>query len=151
MKPTKEQMLERIYEVIADKTLSFGCNVHHTWRTHKRDHFQYITNYPDVQYLVDGHKIVMFDWKCFICECHEWWEHKIIWHPIMIGDVLDWIRVNIKASTEADVYMKWPKYVFEFSDITTMRLLWMWVAVRKPIDDQSDETIAFVYGLLPTK
>lgn len=144
----KQQMLDRIYAVIADKTLSFGCNVHHTLRN-ERDHFQYITDYPDVQYLVDSHKIVTFNWKCFSCECNEWSEYKIIWHPVMIGDVLDWIYENDIDQVELHQLMERKKYTnFTYTPASVM-VIALWKEKRKPIDDQSDECIKFVYDLLP--
>lgn len=149
MKPTKEQMLERIYEVIADKTLSFGCLL-----TINRGDSKTQTRFVRDERIWGEWFTITEDWSEIqqnLPLSKMYTTYQIIWHPIMIGDILDWIRVNIKASTEADVYMKWPKYVFEFSDITTMRLLWMWVTARKPIDKQSDECIKFVCDLLPTK
>jgi len=114
----KQQMIEKIYEVIADKTLSFGCNILY----HNRnwlDFFQIIT---DDKFLVDNHKITTVDY-CIECEEELL---KTIWHPVMIWDVLDWMDWNFNIN--------W--------------LIELRKEKRKPIEDQSTECIEFVYNLL---
>lgn len=66
---------------------------------------------------------------------------EVIWHPVMIGDVLDWIEPY------------W--WVFAQSvnlDIERTRKGTLLLSVRKqkrkPIDDQSDECIDYVYSLI---
>ena len=70
-----------------------------------------------------------------------WYTPEIIWHPVMIGDVLDWIEPY------------W--WVFAQSvnlDIERTRKGTLLLSVRKqkrkPIDDQSDECIDYVYSLI---
>lgn len=91
----------------------------------------------------------------------EDWELKfeIIWHPVMIGDVLDWINTNIPLSMEREVVWKdeqgrtvkkvkqRPKWYVYGNDrkqyVTNYRK-----QLRLPIDQQSDETIKYVYDLV---
>jgi hypothetical protein len=80
------------------------------------------------------------DWKCEIC----WLEGKDIWlkwnnieykWDCMIWDVLDWIRFESKKH----IVQKW-------ANMDSSLKLRNWF--RKPIDDQSEETIDFIFSLL---
>ena len=69
---------------------------------------------------------------------------KIIWRPVMIGDVLDWIEPY------------WSGYVqsVEFTDRRRRKMNLVLLQrdnKRLPIDEQSDECIDYVYGLIPSK
>ena len=68
MQPTREEMIDRIYEVMADKTLSFGCRIQHS------------------------------NWDIFKTTGVGGWlatNDKIIGHPVMIWDVFDWCMVEL--------------------------------------------------------
>lgn len=57
--------------------------------------------------------------------------------PVMIGDVLDWMRVpNINNNRIA-----WQSSV--------ALLFNLWKTKRKPIEDQPDSCVDFIYSLLP--
>jgi len=120
MKLDKERKLEKIYEVIADKTLSFGC-------------------------IID--KCITQNWKAFYAksmfwgklfwdfeERKDWPSDKIIWHQVMIWDILDWIEKKFKLNIE------------EFDELESLFILWK--DKRKSIDDQSDECIDFIYSCI---
>ena len=145
---TREEKIEAIYAEMANKEVSFGCR------------YKFIKKY---QYC---------DWAWFepwdiitLCKRDAKYEDsflttffrdialikkdvydyvEIIWHPVMIGDVLDWIEPY------------W--WVFAQSvnlDIERTRKGTLLLSVRKqkrkPIDDQSDECIDYVYSLIPSK
>jgi len=59
---------------------------------------------------------------------YDKWD-EIIWHTVMIWDVLDWIEKNKNLQIDPD------KLVLDN----------FWKEKRKPIDDQDDETIDFTY------
>ena len=112
---TKQQMIDKIYECIADKTLSLWCF-----------YFSEITRKKET-----------YDWSVWTN-----YIRKVIWHPVMIGDVLGWLW-------QKDI----PFVIYEW---------WIterWIVIlkidnwreekRKPIEDQSDECITFIYNLLP--
>lgn len=126
----KQEIIDKIYEVVADKTLSFGCNIYFSVRN-EWDYFSYITEYPNFTYLVDNHKIVTHDIKdwCLKCWLERWDEKKIIWHPVMIGDLLDYMQSNYMLGECID-------------------LLWVRNDKRKPIDEQSEYCIRYVYDLI---
>lgn len=160
----KEQKIDRIYEVIADKTLSFGCKV-----------FMWDPNVP-YEYVVKN------QWPVFGLflnryNKYNWvpsWIVKVIWHPVMIWDVLDWLQkstpedatihnpntLKLYSKPEMEKWYKhheWDMYVPE-NNITIMAM-WLFDALsnhitreradkRKPIEDQSDECIDFIYSII---
>lgn len=89
--PTREEMITKIYQEIADKTLSFGCRVidlNHQFFW-KNDPIEMISLLSDIKYLKD-------DWINFL---HYRWSptihlsedeimnsnnYKIIWHDVVI-------------------------------------------------------------------
>lgn len=98
--PTKEQMIEKIYEVI--------------W-----------CDYCDV----------MYDWL-----------EKLGKYPVMIWDVLDWIIVEIWYNSNCN-----NEWVFEtnYDSIRVLQIFHKRREKRKPIEDQSNECISFIYSQLP--
>jgi len=112
--PSKQQKLDAIYEAMADKTLSDGCifldkldgSKIPTQELYEMGLWQIHDAYNDIVYQKD--------------------EYKIIWHPVHIGDVIDY---------------------WDFEG-TEYALLKKWQNKRLPIDDQSDECIDFVYSLI---
>lgn len=124
----KKQMINTIYKTIANKSLSFWCKV--MWRDAKtllwnddivtiwNDSQTFATRYTDMK-----SKRTQID---------------AIRHPVMIWDVLDYI---------------WNKY-WEFS----FTIWWNWIInfwerqwkfnLRKPIEEQSEECIDYLYNLL---
>lgn len=123
MTPTKQEMLEKIYEVIADKTLSFGCNVYYNPFKNNVT-VSYVSNTDEIYFKSADHNL-----KMYISDIE-----KIIWHPVMIWDVLDWreSKCNIHAELWFDEWIE---------------IFWYWKDKRKPINDQSDECITFIFNL----
>ena len=125
---TKEQKIAKIYAEIADKTRSLWCKYYY---------FQDWDDYEDVSINLVGTATVNgYNDK------HPLLEKHIIWHPVMLWDVLDWAEANIEYLEEykkfQNIYQKRECYL----DIWYMRK-----EKRKPIDNQSDECINFVYSL----
>lgn len=126
---TIEQMIEVIYEEIANKELSFSCNVKvetsSYWRTGK-----FIKETNDIVKYIDSN-----DWEEQIQDYNNIYnEMEIIWHPVMIWDVLDWMEQRV-------------------TDVVWMPLfMWImqstWKHKRKPIEDQSEECITYIYNLI---
>lgn len=169
MKTSKEEMLKVIYEKIADKTLSLGCMLiakeQKMWIDGSLLLYKYVRSGSSSSEWYDWRKIQ--PWEMVFSDFRTW-EFKfinlnsrssmyrepnfdedesvdddfvakhfeIIWHPVMIGDVLDWIHINDKW------YL--PEW-FDRSSIT--KLLRIYNKTRKPIDDQDDECIEFIYNL----
>ena len=116
-------MLEVIYEEMSDKTLSFGCNVIH------EDDLSIIARNKDNHWDFQVYNIKM-EW--ISSECNECEIGNIIWHPVMIWDVLDYID-------EKEWYLASDEYESIVHSFTYF---------RKPIEEQDIATIEFVYSLI---
>ena len=70
---------------------------------------------------------------------------EIIWHPVMLWDALNWLDKKMdKISKEvmrADVF-------YQNVYLNTSNLLNGWKKKSKPIEDQSDDCIYFIYSLI---
>ena len=121
---TKQEMIEAIYTKIANKTLNEWCNIINNRLNSKKK--SKIVRVKD-------------EWVSFIsCDSHSiykekliWFDkyHKIIWHPVMLWDVLDYFEDKV-----------WPaQYDFIFQ---------YWKYKRKPIEEQSKECIIYIFDLL---
>ena len=135
-------MIDRIYEVIADKTLSFGCKVivcrwfDDNWKT-------------PFEPLLQEVKLIISDWDCWIntskqypiakCVTRRGEFENIIWHPVMIWDVLDWInreKESLRYYCKENI-RRW------INDILDKR-----EHKRLPIDEQGEDCITFIHNLI---
>ena len=143
MKLTRKEKIAKIYKIIADKTLSYGCRlldprgIFVERKNKKKTAFTY---YDEIGSST-RHDTARIKYRR--CEIFNHWksiENKIkkIWHPIMIWDILDFI-----------IYDQWlyaDRYI----------LLWKWrdedepirTELRKPIEEQNDDCVDFVYDLI---
>lgn len=71
---------------------------------------------------------------------------KIIWHPVMIWDILDYFKINdildfidIKTDTNWNTMFKQTKH---------SKIIELWKEKRKPIENQSDKCIEFIFNNL---
>ena len=103
---TKEEKISKIYEVIADKTISDWLIYEKFW--------------------------VKFDY-CKICQNRIDEEDIIIWHPVMIWDVLNWIDWFTDRGAISQIILD---------------TVFIWWKKNTPIEDQSEECIDFIYNLL---
>lgn len=140
---TKEEKIKAIYEKIADKTLSFGCQVldnswWDTWYAHIITS-QYDEKIWNVVECSSWRNDRLYKW---LWHMDDMW--KIIWHPVMIWDVLDYIYNNI--------YKKETQTASNFLEEHKNRkdnILSKWEFFRKPLEKQSSDCIDFVFNLLP--
>lgn len=124
-KPTEEEMIDKINLVIANKELSFWCRMimkDCDWDKH------------NVQYINEDF-VYYENWNTWWYE--EDWVEKIIWHKVMIWDVLDWISG----------FWEWGFTVWWDGVIDMWQ--WQWkFNFRKPIEEQSEECIEYIYSLI---
>ena len=122
---TRAEKIKAIYKKIADKNLSFWCKIERQW------------NYYTV-----------IEWRHFIYE--KTWKYikttsqsieelscESIWHPVMIWDVLDFCIWNKELNSKR---LMWQNTIFW--------LLNRWKEKRKPIEEQSEECIDYIYNLI---
>jgi len=128
---TREDKIKAIYEKIADKTLSFWCKI--------RNKDLFCWNNKSLYYIS-----TRYDW-IITTTMNECLDH-ITWHPVMIWDVLDYIT-NIEEETlilKYDInryWNEWNKWIVE-------EIYVIWNNLRKPIEEQSEECINYIYNLI---
>jgi hypothetical protein len=126
---TREQKIDAIYEKIADKTLNFGCNIIIDWKNAT---------------LVGKNSVLAYknDTWNWIFEIYfqsiEDKNYKIIWHPVMIGDVLHYLCHEWSH----------PNATITQNNIDNVYYNWNDSAYNKPIDNQSNACIDLVYSLI---
>lgn len=123
----KQTMIDKIYEVVADKTLSMWCY-----------YFSEITRQQEV-----------YDWSIW-----SNYIRKIIGHPVMIWDVLDFIDDWDFANMASQIYQQ-DRIKIDDPDednITSIiTILDLRKEKRKPIEEQSEHCIKYIYNLLSEK
>lgn len=138
---TREEKIQAIYKKIANKDLSFGCKIK-TESKNKRYSSVWRISSDEGDYYID---IRVSEWQEYLTSPREWneiisdegvlwYNRKIIWHPVMIWDVLDYGQLNWLWLCSKNDY--------------TDEILLKWSFKRKPIDDQPDETVDFIHSLL---
>ena len=136
---------------MANKEVSFGC--------------RYIHN--GIRYTVDDSNYTLRrEWANYhlyigaLCNCpidivkqyndfSSQWVVEIIWHPVMIWDVIAYLRKDydtfVEWKPEWDTRHYWNgKYYKALLD----KIIYTWELFRKPIEDQSEECIDYVYSLI---
>lgn len=169
---TKKEMLADIYKAIANKTLSFGCRIenknwdpYEDWIVTKfialgsssSDWYDEYIKFPNKNRMVfsdfrtgELNYLDMFrnpfkydfkEWESCSRETIEKY-YNIIGHPVMLGDVLDWVDKKLKWVYKDKSIMSEMDRVFQY-------LPQYWGLRRWPIDEQDEPTIKFVRDLLP--
>lgn len=135
----REAKIKAIYETIANKERTFGCN----YIIKDRDWHEY--------------EVRETEWECVNLtywdsyEVDEWYDSydinylvSIIWHPIMIWDVFDY-------TNEKKIDMVWSdsSCAIDARDWEqSINIFNLWGQKRKPIEEQSDECVNFIYDLI---
>ena len=147
-----EAKIEKIYEVIADKTLSAWCKLY--WKLWTNGWCKEL--FPMVKQYWPWCRTITKKWYGWFVMWIDWTdeetpkvnERKIIWHPVMIWDVLDYIE---KQELDCNpVYEKNPVRWWPIEIVWNNRqyIIKLREYKRKPIEEQSAETIDFIYSLI---
>lgn len=159
----KETMLEVIQDKIWDKTLSEWCKVD-IW-CNVPYYVYIITTLQTNRYSYDQHTERKYKW---IQECIEYkWNFevdripileikKIIWHDVYIWDVLDYFEKKFfRFITAEEEYQEtwnvsnWLRYWLKKEEMNSiLSLMWKWEHKRKPITEQSDSCIEYIFNLI---
>lgn len=146
----RQEMIDKIYEKIADKTLSFGCKCKYDiweksviiWKPYNIWKISISYKWHDVSedddiYSFDNQKN-MNNFSTLEVEKENL---LIIGHPVMIWDVFEYIwNINLKNSI-------WKEDIVWIHNHKVM-VDKLWKEKRKPIDEQSEECIEYVYNLI---
>lgn len=140
--PTKQEKIEAIYEKIANKDLSFGC-------CFQGEKSSYVIQNPYWCF-------VWWDWRIYSDRCDSELNtqikvEKIIGHPVMIGDVMDYIENITLDKIYNYIWVKKeeiPDLILQKTRDAMMKIFPLWKQKRLPIEDQSDDCIDFIFDLL---
>lgn len=129
---TREERIKAIYEAMANKKRTFGC----------------------ICRINDGEDVIFIrqnkTWSYLSIRENEeftvslWYTPEIIWHPVMIWDVLDWIEPYWSGHVQS----------VEFTERRRRKMNLVLLQrdnKRLPIDEQSDGCIDYVYSLIPSE
>ena len=117
----QQDKLDKIYSVIADKTLSLGCRVSYD---EDLDLYDVTITEQDCLSLWKFTPPTEYWGTDFIDTNRD--NYLVLGHPVMIGDILDW-------------------YDFEGTEFAVLEI---WKLKRLPIDEQSSECIDYIYSLI---
>lgn len=135
----RKEKIKVIYDTIANKERTFGCN----YIIKDRDWHEY--------------EVRETEWECVNLtywdsyEVDEWYDSydinylvSIIGHPVMIWDVFDYINEE-----KIDVVWSNSSCTIDARDGgQSIDIFNLWEHKRKPIEEQSDECINFIYSLI---
>lgn len=136
---TREKKLEAIYKEMANKELTFGCKVKFSkwiYSIIDRENVWFLDSYKGVDWNIRN-TIVIEDGVNSRCYSIE----EIIGHPVMIGDVIDWIEPYWKGYAQDVKFSQERKRKIDI-------VLLQWDKKRESIETQSDECIDYVYSLI---
>ena len=122
---TRDEKIAKIYEVIADNTLSYGCKM----ESYYNQEIHRLSYAKNIKYLI------WLDDYCNEEDLLDSW--KIIWHPVMIWDVLDWMIYDQDLCF--DGYM----LIWNNNDDEPIRK-----NLKEPIENQTDACINFIYKIV---
>lgn len=148
----RQQKIDAINEMIAKKNLSFGCKVFHKVESWKR--------WFKARIITDSIKRDdwIFYWVKLDSENSVTWlqekEMEIIGHPVMIGDVIDFIEKNTQevkpeqTKWEGVIKIQLWCSIGKAIEIFTDHIIFVWQNKRFSIEEQPDKCIDFVYSLI---
>ncbi len=159
---TPQDKYQKIMEVMSDKTLWKDCMllVNDNWNRKDSISLQTIEELYDcdsweewICYRISTNKIDfecskdiinVFDGKKMLRNSLDV-SITIIWHPLHIGWVLDWIEKNKKIPKNSI------EELFLSSDINKklLAILKLWKDKRLPLSPTDEELIDYIYNLLP--
>ena len=138
---TRSKEIKAIYEAMADKDRTFGCK----YLVADRDWDTYIVR------ETDGECVDLTYWDEYQVEYgNDMTETRrlieVIWHPVMLGDVISYLREPFDTFIEWQPVGKNWEVDSYFKNMNN--LLIKWENVRSSIDEQSKDCIDFIYSLI---
>lgn len=135
----KEEMLSRIYEVIADKTFKYWLNIIRNGMS--KEKVVCIKSLADWRFRLETFAPSSFNQYWIFISLRELEDIICIWHDVMIGNILEYSKrfsdfydeVNGVMNLKDRVHQYLPRYRLDMT---------------KAIDDQSDECIKFIYDII---
>jgi len=129
---TKDEMINKIYEVIADKTLSFWCIAEYKYNGFQKlllciqSYSIWNKYWTPLNYTNNPVEIDISEMR------------KVIWHPVYIWTILNRAWSNISSNKYKELIQKICS--FNSDDLREHK--------EKQINYQSEECITFIYNLI---
>lgn len=153
----REQKIEAIYQKIANKELTFGCKIQYK-RSHSNEWIviRTIQNYHIRSWEIRLSRVNGWLYIETTIQKHQILDSDTIWHPVLIWDVLDYLEKKFfRFITSEEEYKEtwditsWLKYWLKKDEMNKiLSLLWKWNDKQKPLENQSDECIDYIYNLI---
>ena len=143
---TRDQKIETIYKEIANKELTFGCKYLVSDITDWGDFFTRENEGECLSFRWCSEDLVFLFWEE---ESKTYKLKEIIGHPVMIGNVIEYLRLDHEVFIEWQpiedntVLRRWRDYKTSINNLITL-----WYRADLPIETQSDECIDYVYSLI---
>lgn len=145
---------------MANKDLSFGCKVKFSkwiYSIIDRENVWFLDSFKGVDWNIHNTIVIedRVNSRCYLIE-------EIIWHPVMIGDVLDFLKEKrffcnkckqIVDWRDVSDDQLWGEYYCDICNNDSLidikdDIVFYWDEKRKPIDKQSERCIDFIYSLI---
>ena len=142
---TRQEKIDFIYEKIARKELKFWCKL----QVKKRISFWNITFEKWFEFILitsrKDYNVVYINesfWYTLTFTDFEFEDLKVIWLPVMIGDVMTYFNEKL-SQTLNKTWWVW-KYYW-----VNERIIILWFnRMKRPIEEQIDGCIDYIYDLL---
>ena len=142
---TRQEKIDFIYEKIARKELKFWCKL----QVKKRISFWNITFEKWFEFILitsrKDYNVVYINesfWYTLTFTDFEFEDLKVIWLPVMIGDVMTYFNEKL-SQTLNKTWWVW-KYYW-----VNERIIILWFnQMKRPIEEQIDGCIDYIYDLL---
>lgn len=132
----KEQMITEIYSVVANKKFCNWCKI--------------VYRPKATQWYYKTRKILSTKINSDLLYVEHWYHYftpqkilreqitKVIWHPVLIWDVLNWLEEYNKTNIK---------------EVSAHRIAWLkinkcWEDKLKPIENQSIQCIIYIFNLI---
>lgn len=132
---TREEKIQSIYKEMANKELAMGCD---------------IVADGDMATIVDANRfwewIAILRGNWFVTREEPNYEFTVIWCPVMIWDVISYLRKPFNTFIEGipvGIHLEVDSYIKNINSLLTE-----WIDAGLSIEQQSDECINFVYSLI---
>ena len=140
-----QEMIQEIQEKIADKTLSFGCELLRQSNDWYKNSYYILWPWSHSRWRISSIPFwsmdIEFDWDMISKSSWDWYEN--IWHPVSLSRVLS----ALGDEYSYDRWIEWYHSQYDAWRICDRELLKEdWSDAH--LQDQSDETIQALHGLL---
>lgn len=139
--PTKQEMLDVIYQRIADKTFKYWLNI--IRNNMSKEKVVSVKSLADWRFRLETFAPSSFNQYWVFLDIRELEDIICIWHDVFIWDVLKYLDI-------VDRYLWYIRWT-DKDDMIVNKLLFAWKDLSKSIDFQMDPCIKLVYEAILAK